>query len=291
MNNSYFRTIAGSAMAFIIIVFGSYVIAAKSATTGNWRASTKEKQPGELHISFERKSEKYGKNSHGSFFSYDDLRGLTPEQTKNGRVRFSIVREAGTLDCEGSFTDGVGTGTFQFNANESFVQGMRSRGFEFNDERLFSATTLNLTLAFADNLLSANFGKLDTDDLFKALIFKITPEFMAEMKATGFPNLGMEELVKARIFKIDAKYVREIKDMGFGVTDFENLVKYRIFKVTPEFLAEMKNEGLTDIDPEDVVKLRIFKIDAAYVRQARAEDPNISVEKIVQKKIGAWSRN
>jgi len=74
--------------------------------------------------------------------------------------------------------------------------------------------------------------------------------------------------------------------MGFGTDSFENLVKFSIFKVTPEFLSELKAEGLTDLNSEDVVKLRIFKIDAAYVREARASEPNITVEQLVQKRIG-----
>ena len=110
------------------------------------------------------------------------------------------------------------------------------------------------------------------------------------MAATGFPNLTMEDLVKARIFKIDAQFVRNIKDMGFGADNFEHLVKYSIFKVTPEYLSELKNEGLSGLTAEEVVKLRIFKVDAAFVRAARADDPNISVEKIVQKKIGVWDK-
>ena len=81
-----------------------------------------------------------------------------------------------------------------------------------------------------------------------------------------------------------------IREMGFAADNFENLVKFSIFKVTPEFLAEVKNEGLTDLTAEDVVKLRIFKIDGAYIREARAEEPTINVEQLVQRKIGVRRR-
>lgn len=286
--------------ALIIFVIGSYVIVAQSVVTGDWKANTKDEKDGKIHISFERRTEN-GKNQHGTSYLYDDLQGLTREQTQNGRVNFRLVREAGTIECEGSFTDGRGSGTFRFTPNSSFVDAMRSRGFDFEksssskhetslDERLFSAATLDVTTALADDLRTANFPNLDVGDLFKAAIFKIDGKFMAEMKATGFPNLGMEELVKARIFKIDADYVRGVREMGYDKEGFESLVKFRIFKVTPEFLNQLKSEGISDIDAEDVVKFRIFKITPAFIREARAENPNVTVEELVRRKIGVRVR-
>lgn len=291
-------------LAFIIFVIGSYVIVAQTSLTGDWKAEVKsEKNPDKIYLSFSRRSEKGGINQHGSTFEYADLQGLTREQAlSSGAVRFSLVREAGTIDCEGKFDDaGKGYGTFRFTGNSQFISAMRSRGFDFEagnairkgndvEDRLFAATTLNLTTAFTDDLLSANFGKLTVDDLFKAVIFKITPQFMAEMKASGFPNMGMEELVKARIFKIDAEFVREVTRMGFDKEPFESLVKMRIFKVTPEFINEVRNEGLANLDIEDLVKMRIFKIDAAFIRQAKAEGVPLEVEKLVQKRIGVYGK-
>ncbi len=286
--------------ALIFIVFGSYVIVAQSVITGEWTAETKKEKSDKVHLSFERKSERGGKNQHGSSFAYEELQGLNRDLTQNGKVSFRLVREAGTIECEGAFVNGRGSGTFRFTGNQSFVEAMRSRGFDFAksskhgsqdvDDRLFTAATLNLTTAFADDLKSADFGPLDVDDLFKAVIFKITPQFMAEMKATGFPNLDLEDLVKARIFKIDAEFVRKIREMGFGSENFESLVKFSIFKVTPEFLNQLKSEGFTNLSAEDVVKFRIFKIDSEFIRQARAEEPNVTVEELVQMKIGVRKR-
>ena len=298
MHRKYFESFIS--LALIIFVFGSIVIVAQSPITGEWKADAAKGNAEKIHVSFSRSNGDSRKNVHGSAFSYEDLQGLTREQTQNGSVSFRLVREAGTIECEGAFDNGKGSGTFRFTPNAGYLDAMRSRGFDFAkfsskghgtvEDRLFAAATINVTTKLADDLLSADFGPLDVDDLFKAAIFKVDSRYMSEMKATGFPNLKMEDLVKARIFKIDADYVRQIKDMGFGVENFENLVKYRIFKVTPEFLNEIRAEGLTNIDPEDVVKMRIFNIDAAYVREARAADPNISVEKMVQKKIGVWTR-
>ena len=253
-----------------------------------------------LQLNLERKSTN-GHNQMGQTYEFSDLQGLTREQVINGgAVNFSIVREAGRIDCEGTFQNGKGSGTFRFTANPAFVSAMKTRGFDFeqdlnaddnHEDRLFAATALNVTTALADDLATAGFGKLKVEDLFKAAIFHIDSKFMREMKDSGFENLGMEDLVKARIFKIDADFVRQVSQMGFNKEPFESLVKMQIFKVTPEFITEVRNEGLTNVQVEDLVKMRIFKIDAQFIRNAKAEGVPLDVERLVQMKIGVARRN
>lgn len=90
---------------------------------------------------------------------------------------FNRRLEAGTVECEGSFQNGKGSGTFRFTPSLAFVSAMKSRGYDFEkdpptteegrlEDRLFTAATLNVTTALADDLNSANFGKLDVGDLF-----------------------------------------------------------------------------------------------------------------------------
>ncbi len=309
MGKSIIRWTGTLVTAFIIIVIGKYVIVAQEVITGEWRTGTwsekhdKDKpergdNSGKIHLTFERTTAT-GRNSHGSSFTPEEL-GLGASQLQNGQVSFRLVREAGTIEAEGTIVNGKGSGTFRFTPNRGFVEAMRTRGFDFDkaggkrdggvSEKLLSAAFVNVTVALADDLNSANFGKLEVEDLFKAAIFKIDGKFMAEMKATGFPNLEMEDLVKARIFKIDADYVKQVHDMGFSNRDFEGLVKFRIFNVTPEYLSELRAAGLTKMDSEDVVKCRIFNIEADFVRKAKTEDPNVTIEDLVKMKIGVHKK-
>jgi hypothetical protein len=289
-----------TSLAFVGSVASSSAIA-QNVITGDWKASLQD-DASKINLNFDRRSEKGGKHQTGQTYDFADLQGLSREQAMSGGpVKFSLVREAGRIDCEGSFENGKGSGTFRFTGNQSFVAAMKSRGFDFEEDyvsddgrhsenKLFAATTLNVTTALADDLSSAGFGKLQVTDLFKAAIFKIDAKFMREMKASGFADLGMEELVKARIFKIDAEFVRHVSQMGFDKEPFESLVKMRIFKISPEFIIEVRNEGLTDVSIEDVVKLRIFKIDGEFIREAKAEGVPLEVEKLVQRRIGVARR-
>lgn len=293
--NLFFLGTTLLSIAFIVIVVGSYVIVAQTVVTGDWTADSTDTKDGKIHLSINRSAGKGHQNQFGSDFAIEDLQGLSQSQLAGGKVNFRLVREAGTVDFEGSFSNGKGSGTFRFTSDPNYVSAMKARGFDFEktrsdredrSDRLLSAALINVTTALADDLKSVGFGDLDVDDLFKAAIFKVDSRFMAEMTATGFPNLTMEDLVKARIFKIDADYVRQVHEMGFADKDFESLVKFRIFKVTPEYLSELKSYGFTDLSSEDVVKFRIFNIDAAFIQKAKASDPNVSVEDMVQMKIG-----
>jgi hypothetical protein len=289
-----------TSVALLIWITGANAVA-QSSVSGEWTA-TLTKDNSKLQLNLERRSDKSGRHQSrmGQSFEFSDLQGLTREQAlSGGTVNFSLVREAGRVDMEGTFQNGKGSGTFRFTPNAGFVSAMKSRGFDFEqsantddrdtEDRVFAATMLNVTTALADDLNSAGFGKLQTEDLFKAAIFKIDSNFMREMKASGF-NLGMEDLVKARIFKIDAEFVKQVAQMGFEKEPFESLVKMQIFKVTPEFISEMRNEGLNNLQVEDLVKLRIFKIDTNFIREAKADGVPLEVEQLVRRKIGVARR-
>lgn len=298
-------------LALIVIVIGNYVIVAQNTLTGDCRADVrteKSDKPDRIQLNFSRRSDKGNRNNMGSSFAYSDLKGLTREQAlAGGQIRFSIEREAGTILCDANFVNGKGTGTFTFTGNQSFVNAMKTRGFDFSKnrdddddddddrdnrdstvDRLFAATTLNVTTALADDLLSSDFGKLDVGDLFKAAIFKVDGKFAREMKESGFKNLTFDDLVKARIFKVDAEFVRSVASMGFADEPFESLVKMRIFKITPEFISEVRAEGFQNLEIEQLVKFKIFNINAEFIRQARSEGVPMEVEKLVQRRIGVY---
>lgn len=261
--------------------------------TGTWTAEVKtdktDKADERIQFSFSRRAD--GNHSNfGQDYALTDFQGLTREQARAAAstpVNFRLVREAGTIECEGVFRNGHGAGTWRLAPSAAFRSAMSSRGYDLSDEEMFKSAMLDVTTGFVDDLKAIGFERLEFEDVVKAVIFKITPQFAAEMKALGFGEMGLEELVKARIFKIDAAFAREVREMGFGEQQsMEQLVKLRIFKVTPDFLREIKGEGLALNSIEDAVKLRIFKVDADFIRRARASGhTDLSVEELVRLRI------
>jgi hypothetical protein len=55
--------------------------------------------------------------------------------------------------------------------------------------------------------------------------------------------------------------------------------------VTPQFVNEIRAAGFPAITTKQLVNLRIFKIDADFARKAKSENPNVSVEDLVNMRI------
>jgi hypothetical protein len=126
MQRNILHTFCGFAAAFIVLAFVSFPVVAQSSITGEWEASIKEKSPDKIHISFERRTQN-GRNQNGSSYSFSELQGLTREQVQNGKVSFRLVRDAGTIECEGTFqTERVPY--FHFRPQPRFVDAIESRG-------------------------------------------------------------------------------------------------------------------------------------------------------------------
>jgi hypothetical protein len=268
--------------------------AAQQTFTGTWTASVnRDGADDRLNFNIRRRDED-GESNMGHDFAFSDFQGLSRDQvmaSTDTRVTFRLVREAGTIECEGSFRAGRGAGSWRLSPNASFRGAMAARGYELSDREMLTAAMIDVTTKAVDDLKAVGFENLSYEDVVKGVIFKITPQFAAEMKSLGFGAMGLEDLVKARIFKIDGAFVREARAMGFESQSMEELVKLRIFKVTPEFLAEVKAEGLSDISIEEAVKLRIFKIDGDFIRQARASGrTDLDVEDLVRMRIHGKNR-
>src|SRR5262250_2363660 len=85
------------------------------------------------------------------------LRGLTAAEMRadGGMARFEIVRDAGTLQCEGLFKNGRGSGTFVFKPNQNYVSEMRSLGYDnLSDDGMFSLALHDVRLDFVRGLIA-----------------------------------------------------------------------------------------------------------------------------------------
>src|SRR5829696_2351265 len=123
-----------TSVALLIWIAGASALA-QSTTSGDWTATLSSKE-NKLQLNLERHSSKSGRNQMGQSFEFSEFQGLTREQAlSGGPVSFSLVREAGRIDMEGSFQNGKGSGTFRFTGNPGFISAMQSRGFDFEQSR------------------------------------------------------------------------------------------------------------------------------------------------------------
>ena len=306
-----------TALAVMLFVFCLVPVAVTSGQsrapiTGEWRIEFKDKNPDEVQLTMSRgKSQSWG---HGIKIS--EVEGLSRSYaTTPGDVTLRIVREGGTFTLTGSFRDGRGAGNFTLTPNEGFFSALAARGYtNLSDDNVFSAAMSGLKISSIDELKAAGYDRLTFNNLIESSIFNINAASIADLRNAGFDQLPFNKLVEASIFKVDSNYVREVQSLGFGNLPFQKLIEMRvqqitpeyisqmrqmgfndlnvdrlvelkIFKVTPEFINEMRAVGFNSITPRQLVNLRIFKIDGDYARKAKSQDPNVTVEQLVNQRI------
>lgn len=262
--------------------------AAQNTMTGEWTAELDRKKPGEIHMTFHRRSETGGFNMTGDSIPLGELRGLTADAVSSAKanVEFQLVREAGTFRCEGFFKEGKGAGFWTFTSSQSFVSAMRGRGYGgLTEEDLLRAALHNLTTKYIEDLKSAGYDRLEFKQLLRAATHDITPNFIREMQSAGYQGLTMEELIRARNHDINSEYVKEARAMGFDKQPLEMLIRLRNHEITKEFIDRMRSAGFDNLSSEELIRLKNHEITPEFVNGLKAEGyPDISAEMAIRLK-------
>lgn len=303
---------------FVLFILNAATIsqAQRAPITGDWRIEFTRKNPDEVQLTMNLVTGTKSQN-WGNGIAISELQGLSRDQAMNSAmdVTLHLVREAGTFELVGSFRDGKGAGRFTLTPNEGFFSALASRGYtNLSDDKVFSAAMSGLKIAAIDELKAAGYDQLTFNNLIESALFKISSASIADLRAAGFEQLPFNKLVEASIFKVDSSFAREVEAQGFGKLPFnklvemrvhkitpeyvseirqmgfsdltlERLVELKIFKVTPEFVNDVRSAGFASVTPQQLVSLRIFKIDVDFIRRAKAQDPTVTVERLVEMRI------
>ena len=278
-------------------------VAQRGSITGDWRVDFDRGKPDLVSLTMIRGNPRTGDGTRSDGpVALGELQGLTREQAFGTAqaVKFRIVREGGTFECEGTFSGGKGSGRWRLVPDASFVAAMRSRGYSLSsDKEIFESALFGVSVKAVDDLKSAGYARIPFDKLIETRIFDINPELINEMREAGYTNQTLDELVEVRIFKIDRKFIDEIQSLGFGrqplrqLVDLRSqgvtpeyvremraagfslspheLVDFKVFGVTTGFIKELKDEGYSSITPREIVELKVYKIDADFIRRAKAK--------------------
>lgn len=267
---------------------GLYPATAQNTITGQWTAELNRSQPGEVRMTYHRRSDLGGFTMTGEPVSLSELQGLTTEAAFSAKqnVNFNVVRQAGTFACEGYFREGKGVGFWTFTPSQSFISAMRERGYDnLNEEDLLRAALHKLTTSVVDDLKTAGYERLEFKQLLRASSRDITPEFIREMRSAGYQGLSMEELVRARNHNIDSRYVKEVRAMGFDKQPLEKLIRLRNHNITQEFINRMRSAGFDGLSSEQLIRLKNHNITPEFVNNLKAEGyPDISPESVIRLK-------
>src|SRR5215475_7491372 len=260
---------------------------AQNSITGQWIVSL-SKADGFVQLTLQSTGPDWNFNSSTSV-PLSQLRGLTAAEMRadGGMARFEIVRDAGTLQCEGWFKNGGGAGTFVFNPNRNYLSEMRSLGYDnLSDDRMFSLALHDVRLDFVRGLIAAGYERTDVDQLVSMRIHGVTLDFIGDLRSLGYDRAPADELVSMRIHGVGTDFIRELKELGYDHVPADDLVSMRIHGVTTKFIKELKTLGYESAPVDQLVSMKIHGVTPDFIRQMKDRGvKDLSIEQLISLRI------
>jgi hypothetical protein len=313
------RTLAYLVFASCVVMFVIKNHAAESrgeVRSGDWTI-TKSDNPGKVEFSL-IEHHHGGRSSHQSDWPATSFQGV--DFSKGGRqdVHFTIVRDAGKIDCEGFLNNGEGAGLFHFQPDANFSREMNSLGFSVDDdkddEQQFSMAVMDVTLDFARQMKNEHLSGLDGGKLIAFRIFGVDSAFIEALRAEGLKISEADKLVAFRIHGVSPEMVRslhqagyspdedtliamrihgatpewiaELKQRGYDHIDLEKLIAFRIHGVSPEFIGKLQGLGYSHPDPDELIAMRIHNVTPEYISDMKARGiHDLSIDQLVTMRI------
>jgi len=188
----------------------------------------------------------------------------------NGPVRFSINREAGTLEIEGTLTAGTGSGTFRFVPSEMFIAGLTRRGFSRpTAQQLFALAQNEIGFEFIDELAAQTYERPDVETLVRAAHHGVGSDFLREMGQAGYRVGTLDALIRFRDHGVDPDYVRGMRALGVSDLSPDDIVRARDHGVDPEYISDLKSLGYSTVPFDMLIRARDHGVDGEYLRGMR----------------------
>jgi hypothetical protein len=218
--------------------------------------------------------------------SWSDLRGVTSADLDSNGVSksFSIVRDAGSFQAQGSLSRGHGAGVWTFAPSASFNDQLRRRGIGTADaHQQFELAMSGFQLGTLDQLLASGFQRPSVADLVSMVEHGVSDRYIQELRGVGlhpnsaqalirlrdhgvggsfaaavmkaFPGTTVDELVKLRDHGVGTAYMQTFATMGLRVTA-DDLIRLRDHGVTSSFIERLRSHGYTKLSVDDLIRLR-----------------------------------
>lgn len=257
----------------------------------DFTVSPREKNDGKVQFALSYRTPR-SRSTHSNPIALSELQGLTPVQlaaASGGPARFRIVRDAGTLDCDGIFRNGRGTGDCRFAPNAGFAAQLARRGIGApNAEQQFQLTIQDADLGVVDELARQGYPRPTISQLVETAIFDIDVSFLKALDASGYRAEKISKLVEMKIHGVSPDYIREIAAISpaYRKLPIDALVEMRIHGVTPAKIREYAQAGYKDLSRKQIVAMAIHGVSPDYVRQmAEAGYRNLTPEQLVNMRI------
>jgi len=226
-----------------------------------------------------------GAFSSNGEISWSQVERLTSQSLSktNGPVRFSISRDAGTLEVEGTLANGSGSGAFTFVPSERFITALTQRGFSRpTSHQLFAFAQNDIGVDLIDELAAQKYERPAIDDVVRAAQHGVRTGFVREMADAGYRLGTLDALIRFRDHGVDPEYVRGLQAHGVSGLPPEDLVRARDHGVDAEYIGDLKSLGYDTLPFDGLIRARDHGVDGDYLRGMRQLGHRLTIEEAIR---------
>jgi hypothetical protein len=280
----------------LILAFIS-VSSACTAAPAAWIHFTLEPENGNDGIQASFRSE--GRAGHQNNWSTDfrpaefaglDVAGFRGAGTRP--LRFSLIREAGRLDCSGRGGQSHAAGNCDFTPDPSFHALFESRGIgRPTDEQAFGLMAVNVRRELIDAISAARYPAPKVNDLIALAALDVSGAYIRQLAGAGYRPRTLQGLVQFKAMDITPQWIAGFVRSGYANLPADELVQLKALEITPEFIAGFDRVGYGHLPVDQLVQLKALSITPEFVRSAvgtRAALP--PVDELVQIKLFGGKR-
>ncbi|HKX91817.1 MAG TPA: hypothetical protein VJM15_05250 [Sphingomicrobium sp.] len=275
------------AILFATVTVSSACVAAPS----DWLRFTLdgEGSGGRIHASFRDESRARGDGNWSTGFDPSDLAGLDVASFRasgSRPIHFSLVREAGRLDCSGNGGDRHAAGNCTFAPDPAFTQLLASRGIgQPTRAEAFGLMALDVRRALVDGLVAAGYPTPSIDDLMALTALGANRAYIDGMARAGYRPKSLKSLIEFKALGITPEWISGFARIGYANMPGDDLVQLKALGVTPDFIAGFNRAGYGRLAVDQLVQLKALGVTPDYALAAnRQADRRLSVDQLVEMK-------
>lgn len=252
---------------------------ASEPNNGRWAMQPSER-PGMVQFTLQSPRGAHGFTSITDW-PVKDFAGLDLAQD----AQFTLTRDAGKFEFEGTLRDSAGAGSFKFFPDARYSQEMKALGFNVAANNQIHFGVHDVSLSFARDMKGADLQGLDADKLLAFRIHGVSRKFIDDLRAAGLNERDSDQLVAFRIHGVTPELVQRVRSAGY-TPESQQLIAFRIHGVTPDFIGELQKLGFERPRPEELVSMRIHGVTPEYITELRGRGvKNLTIDKLVAMKI------
>ena len=282
-------------LAFIcaVILAMLTVSSACIAQSGDWirfRLEPERGNPAKIQASFRQDRNGKDHDNWSTGFMPSDLIGLEVSSFHGSGSRplhFSVIREAGRLDCSGNGGNSYATGNCSFAENPAFAQLLVSRGIgRPTREQSFGLVAVNARRSLIDAVAAARYPTPTINDLMALSALGADGPYITEMARAGYRPDSIHKLIEFKALGITPQWIAGFVRVGYAGVPGDGLVQLKALGITPEWIEGYQRIGYRNLPVSTLVQLKALDITPEFVRATVGQQPTMpSVGQLVQMKM------